>query len=312
MTANPEPTAVAPSAVGEHHGSRMSTTAWMLFAAMSVIWGLPYLFIKIGVGELSVPALVFARTGLALLVLVPIALFTGALRPALRQWRTGILFGLFEMTIPWLLLTHAEMRISSGMAGLMLAATPIIGAIITARMGNRANLAPIRVAGMALGMLGVLALVGIDAFAGHIDWLSAVELLIVATCYAVAPIMIDRQPDPAPAIGTITVSILFTTIVYAPFGIWGLAQAWPLQTDTVFSLAFLGFICTALAFILFFALIARAGPVRAVTITYINPAVAIVAGVLVLSEQVTPGMLVGFPLVLVGSWLATRPTAPAG
>jgi len=287
----------------------MSGEAWVLFAAMSLIWGLPYLFIKVAVAEVDPATLVFARTTLALIILLPLAMRAGALRPALRHWRPAAIFALLEMGIPWLLLSDAETRISSALAGLLLAAVPIIGAVVTAFMGDRHNLAPMRLAGMLLGVVGVAALVGVDASAGHLDWLSVAQLLTVATCYAVAPIIIDRQANPAPAIGTITVSILLVSVAYLPFGVPGLVRAWPLQPDTAGSLLVLGWLCTALAFVLFFRLIAAAGPVRAVVITFINPAVAIVLGVVVLSENITAGMLVGFPLVILGSFLATRPSA---
>ncbi len=302
--------AVSPAPpVREHHQQRMSGEAWVLFAAMSLIWGLPYLFIKVAVAEVDPATLVFARTTLALIILLPLAMRAGALRPALRHWRPAAIFALLEMGIPWLLLSDAETRISSALAGLLLAAVPIIGAVVTAFMGDRHNLAPMRLAGMLLGVVGVAALVGVDASAGHLDWLSVAQLLTVATCYAVAPIIIDRQANPAPAICTITVSILLVSVAYLPFGVPGLVRAWPLQPDTAGSLLVLGWLCTALAFVLFFRLIAAAGPVRAVVITFINPAVAIVLGVVVLSENITAGMLIGFPLVILGSFLATRPSA---
>jgi drug/metabolite transporter (DMT)-like permease len=275
---------------------------------MSVIWGLPYLFIKIAVGEVSPATLVFARTAVALVVLVPVAVAQSALMPALRHWRPAAVFAALEMGLPWLLLGHAETRISSALAGLLLAAVPIIGAVVTGLLGDRHNLAPVRVAGMALGVVGVGLLVGIDATGGHLDWLSVAEMLIVATCYAVAPIVIDRMDNPAPALGTVTVSVLMVTVVYTPVGLPGLFAAAPLAPATLGAIAVLGLVCTALAFILFFRLIAAAGPVRAVVITFVNPAVAIVLGVAVLGESLTLGMLVGFPLVLAGSWLATRPS----
>lgn len=284
----------------------MSTQAWALFAAMSVIWGLPYLFIKVAVAQISPAALVFGRTALALVILLPLAMRGGALVAALRNWKPAATFALLEMGIPWLLLGHAEMRISSALAGLLLAAVPIIGAAVTAMLGDRGNLAPIRLAGMVLGVVGVGALVGLDAGGGHLDVVSVIEMLTVAACYAIAPILVDRQHNPAPAIGTITVSLLIVTIAYAPVGVPQLWTAAPLQGSTVASLLVLGLVCTALAFILFFRLIAAAGPVRAVVITFVNPAVALLLGVLVLDEPVTTGMAVGFPLVLAGSWLATR------
>lgn len=289
----------------------MSRQAWVLFAAMSVIWGLPYLFIKIAVEQISPAALVFGRTALALAILLPLAMRGGALLTALRHWKPAATFAVLEMGIPWLLLGHAEMRISSALAGLLLAAVPIIGAVVTAMLGDRGNMAPIRLAGMALGVIGVATLVGLDAGSGHLDVVSIIEMLTVAACYAIAPILVDRQRNPAPALGTITVSLLIVTVAYAPVGMADLWTAPPLRAATWVSLLVLGFICTALAFILFFRLIAAAGPVRAVVITFINPAVALVLGLLVLDEPLTTGMLFGFPLVLAGSWLATR-AAPSG
>ncbi len=284
----------------------MSGQAWVLFAAMSVIWGLPYLFIKVAVGEVNPATLVFARTALAALVLIPIAMRSGALRPALQAWPV---FAVLEMGIPWLLLGHAELRISSALAGLLLATVPIVGAVVTAVLGDRHNIAGVRIAGMLLGLVGVAALVGLDASTGHLDALSIAELFAVAVCYAVAPIMIDRQRNPPPVIGIVAVSILFVAVAYIPFGVPGLVDAWPLAPKTSGSLLVLGLLCTAVAFVLFFRLIAAAGPVRATTITFINPAVAILLGIVVLSEPLTTGMLVGFPLVIAGSFLATRPTA---
>jgi drug/metabolite transporter (DMT)-like permease len=290
-----------------HHTEPMSREAWVLFVAMAVIWGTPYLFIKVVVGELPPVALVLGRTALALVVLLPVSLARGALRPAIRDWRPALVFGVLEMGIPWLLLSHAEQRISSGLAGLLLASVPIIGAAVTAVLGDHHNIAPVRLAGMGVGVLGVVALVGVDTLGGDVDWLSVAELLVVATCYAVAPIVIDRQGSSAPAAGTITLAILFVAVAYLPFGLPPTIEAWPLQADTVGSLLALGLVCTALAFLLFFRLIATAGPVRAVVITFVNPVVAVALGLLLLDETLTTGMLVGCPLVLLGSWLATRP-----
>ena len=291
-----------------HHHDRLTGQAWALFAAMSVIWGLPYLFIKIAVEQIPPSAVVLGRTGLAALVLVPVALHSGALRAAARHWRPVAVFAVLDMGIPWLLLGHAEQRISSALAGLLLAAVPIIGAVVLAMMGDRRTLAGVRVLGMALGMLGVAALVGLNALDGHLDGVSVLEMLIVATCYAVGPILLDRLDNPAPAIGTIALSVLVVAVVYLPLGGPALIGSWPLSQATITSLLVLGLVCTALAFFLFLRLIAAAGPVRAVVITFINPAVALLLGVAVLSEPVTTGMLVGFPIVLIGSWLATRAT----
>lgn len=293
----------------DHHHDTMSGQAWGLFAAMSIIWGLPYLFIKIAVEQIPPAAVVLGRTGLAALVLVPIALHSGALRAAARHWRPVAVFAVLEMGVPWLLLGHAEQRISSALAGLLLAAVPIIGALVLAAMGDRRSLAGVRVLGMALGIVGVGILVGLNALDGHLDPLSVLEMLIVASCYAVGPILLDRLENPAPAIGTIALSVLVVALFYLPFGGPALVADWPPRPSTVLSLLVLGLVCTALAFLLFLRLIAAAGPVRAVVITFVNPAVALLLGVVVLSEPVTTGMIIGFPIVLIGSWLATRATS---
>ncbi len=296
----------------DHHHDTMSGQAWGLFGAMAIIWGLPYLFIKIAVEQIPPAAVVLGRTGLAALILVPIALHSGALRAAARHWRPVAVFAVLEMGVPWLLLGHAEQRISSALAGLLLAAVPIIGAVVLAAMGDRRSLAGVRVLGMALGIVGVGLLVGLNALDGHLDPLSVLEMLIVASCYAVGPILLDRLENPAPAIGTIALSVLVVALFYLPFGGPALVADWPPTPSTVMSLLVLGLVCTALAFFLFLRLIAAAGPVRAVVITFVNPAVAVLLGVVVLSEPVTTGMIVGFPIVLIGSWLATRATDRAG
>lgn len=305
------PTQPSPPAGREHHVRRMDRQAWALFAAMAVIWGIPYMFVKVAVEQISPASLVLGRTASAVVILLPVAAWTGTLRPALRHWRLVAVFAAMEMGLPWLLLGHAEQRISSGLAGLMIAMVPIVGAVVTAALGDRHNVARARLAGMAVGVLGVGALVGVDSVSGQLDLLSVAEMFVIAVCYAVAPIVIDRRAADVPAMGIIALAVLMVAIAYLPVGLPQALAVRPLQTDTLVSVLMLGLVCTALAFVLFFRLIAVAGPVRAVVFTFINPAVAILLGIVVLGESVTTGMLVGFPLVLLGSWLATRPAADA-
>ncbi|MBI1376149.1 MAG: EamA family transporter [Frankiales bacterium] len=283
----------------------MSPRAWALFAAMGVIWGIPYLFIKIAVVELSPVTIAGLRTLLGALVLLPLAARAGALRPALRAWPYVVAFGLMEMAVPWVLLGHAEQRVPSGFAGLMLAAVPIVGTVVAWLLGERHALTPVRLAGLAVGVLGVAGLVGLDLAGGTIDLLSVVELLAVATLYAVAPAMAARRLAHVPSVGVIAGSLGVVAVLYLPWTFLGLAPGLP-STEVVVSVLVLAFVCTALAFVLFFALIAEAGPVRATVITFVNPAVAVVLGIVVLSEPLTVGTLIGFPLVLLGSFWATR------
>ncbi len=283
----------------------MSRRAWLLFAAMSVIWGIPYLFIKIAVVELSPVSIAGFRTLLGAAVLLPLAARAGAIRPALRAWPFVVAFGLMEMAIPWVLLGHAEQRVPSGFAGLMLAAVPIVGTLVSWLLGDRHALTPVRLLGLAVGIGGVGALVSLDLAGGAIDVVSVIELLVVAALYAIAPAMAARKLAHVPSMGVISCSLAVVAVLYLPATVLGLTPGLP-SGKVIGSVLVLALICTALAFVLFFALIAEAGPVRATVITFVNPAVAVGLGLVVLDEPLTVGTIIGFPLVLLGSYWATR------
>ncbi len=289
--------------------STMSRRAWILFAAMAVIWGIPYLFIKIAVVELSPVTLAGLRTLLGATALLPLALRSDALRPALKAWPWVLAFALLEMAIPWVLLGHAEQRVASGFAGLMLAAVPIVGTLVSWLLGDHHALTRIRVLGLGVGVVGVAALVGLDWVGGTIDALSVVELLLVATGYALGPAIAARKLTGVPSMGVISLSLAIVAVLYLPATYLGLRPGLP-SGNVIVAVLVLAFVCTALAFVLFFELIAEAGPVRATVITFLNPAVAVGLGLIVLGEPLTWGTLIGFPLVLLGSFWATRaPTA---
>ena len=273
---------------------------------MCVIWGMPYLLIRVAVRELTPATLVLMRTGLACLFLVPLAASRGELRPLLPRWRGVLAFTLIEVTLPWLLLSSAERRVSSSLAALLIAATPLVAAALAAATG-RERFDSRRLAGFGIGILGVAAIVGLDL--ESTSAVGLVELAVVAVCYAVGPFILSRYLSDLPGLGIIAASLALTAVVYAPVA----AVEWPSSTpggNVLASVVTLALFCTALGFVLFFALIAEAGPVRATVITYVNPAVAALLGVAVLNERFTAGMAVGFALVLAGSVLATRASAP--
>jgi drug/metabolite transporter (DMT)-like permease len=280
----------------------MTRRGALLFAAMCVIWGIPYLMIRVAVRELAPVTLVFLRTGLAALLLTPFAAFRGELRPVLRRWRPLVLYTAVEVAVPWVLLARAETRLSSSLTGLLIAAVPLVGAVVVTVTGERERQGPRRWLGLLVGLGGVAALVGLDI--GQVDAVALVEIACVAVCYAVGPIILARRLAGVPALGVVAASLLVTALVYAPLA----AARWPGSLPSAHvleSVLGLALVCTALAFLVFFALIAEVGPVRATVITYVNPAVAAVVGVLLLSEHLTAGMVVGFALVLAGSVLAT-------
>ena len=280
--------------------------ALFLFAAVGVIWGTPYFFIKIALEELAPHELVFLRCALAGILMIPLAIKRGAFRSALPQLRWVLLFAVLEMAGPWWLVAHAEERISSGFAGLFIATVPLIGLFVAYVMGDHHAFAGRRIMGVVLGLAGVTALVGLDTFGGHVDALSVSQLFLVAIGYAVAPAMASVKLAKVDSIGTITISLLTVAIIYAPFAIPSLLDGPAPSANAVGAIVGLGLLCSVIAFILFFQLIDAVGPSRATVVTFINPAVAVLLGALILSEPLTTGTLVGFPLVLLGSWLATH------
>jgi drug/metabolite transporter (DMT)-like permease len=282
----------------------MSRRSWALFGAMCVIWGIPYLMIRVAVRELTPATLVFARTALGAAILIPIAATRGELRGLWRYRFPLLAFAAVEIAMPWLFVGSAETRLSSSLTALLLAAVPLIGAVVATFSGDDDALGGSRLFGLLLGLAGVAAIVGLDV--GSTDALALVEVGAVAVGYAVGPIILARWLSGVPGLGVIAVSLAACAVGYAPVAAFQFPSALP-AGRVLASVAGLAAICTALAFVLFFRLIAEVGPTRATVITYVNPAVAAVLGITVLSERFTAGMAAGFVLVLAGSFIATRP-----
>jgi drug/metabolite transporter (DMT)-like permease len=285
----------------------MSARGWLLFGLMCFIWGIPYLLIRVAVRDLSPAALVFARTGGAAVLLLPLAAARRELAPVLRVRGPLLAFALVEIAIPWVLLSSAERRISSSLSGLLIAAVPLMGALIARTTGARMRLGPTNMAGLVLGLGGVAALVGLDL--GNLNAFALVEVAFVVVGYAVGPAILAKSLSGVPALGVIAVSLALTAVIYAPIAAFSLPRRLP-SSGAIASVVVLIVVCTALAFLLFFALIAEIGPVRATVITYVNPAVAVALGVGLLGERFTTGMGLGFVLILAGSLLATRAEQP--
>ncbi|SCX19390.1 DMT family transporter [Mycolicibacterium fluoranthenivorans] len=284
----------------------MSARGWLLFAAMSVIWGIPYLLIKIALEGLSVPVLVLARTLIGAVVLLPLALSRANIRCVLAHGKPVLAFGFFEIIAAWLLLSNAERHLTSSTTGLLIAASPIIAAVLDRVSGGTHRLGAIRSTGLAVGLTGVAVLAG-PGLSGGGAWPVA-QVLLVATCYAIAPIIAARHLADVAALPLTASCLAFAALVYAVPA----ALSWPTEvpgTRVLVATALLAVVCTALAFVVFFALIREVGPTRAVVFTYVNPAVALAAGVIVLAEPLTLFNVAGLALVLIGSVLATRQSA---
>jgi len=290
----------------------MTRRAWLLFAAMGVIWGIPYLMIKVVVDAGVGPGfLVFARTAIGALILLPVAVRRGAIRPALANWRPVLAFAVIELGITWYMLNSAEEKLSSSLVALLIAMVPLIGTLLAWRLGDRTVLSRGRLTGLAVGLGGVGVVVGLNLTSGGAPVWAIGAVFLTAVGYAVAPMIADRRLGEVPTLGVITVSLSAVALAYLPFGILQAPSHLP-RFNVLASIVALGVVCTALAFICFFELIAEAGAVRATVITYVNPAVALLAGVALLGEKLTSGIAIGFPLVLLGSYLATRRDRVAG
>jgi drug/metabolite transporter (DMT)-like permease len=284
----------------------MTRRAWLLFAAMGVIWGIPYLMIKVVMDAgISPGFLVFARTALGALLLLPVAIRRGAVRPALARWKPVLAFAAIELACAWYLLNSAEEKLSSSLVALLISMVPLVSTLIAWRLGDRSVLSRTRLAGLAIGLGGVGVVVGLNLTSGGTPAWAVGAVFLTAICYAAAPMIADRKLAEVPGLGVTAVSLTAVALVYLPFGILQ-APARLLRFNVLASVLALGAICTALAFVCFFALIAEAGGVRATVITYVNPAVALLCGIALLGEKLTAGIVIGFPLVLIGSYLATR------
>ncbi|MEU6236208.1 DMT family transporter [Kitasatospora sp. NPDC047058] len=295
----------------------MTARGWFLFALMGVIWGVPYLMIKVAVEGVSASGVVFVRCVIGAALLLPFALRQGGFGEVLRRhWKPMLAFAVLEILLPWLTLTDAERRLSSSTTGLLIAVVPIIALVVTRAagrfLGEAEQLGPRRLAGLGLGLAGV-AVLTLPHLSGGDAW-SLTEVLITAIGYATAPLIVARRLQDVPTLQLITPCLLLAAVVYAPAA----ALTWPATAPSAqvwASLAGLGVVCTALAFIAFLELIREVGPSRSVVITYLNPAVAVAAGVVFLGEPLTAGVLTAFALILAGSVLATatrsgRPAAP--
>lgn len=283
----------------------MTRRGIILFAALGIAWGIPYLFIKVAVGELDPGMVVLARSALAAILLLPLALFRREVGSVLRHWRPMLAYTVVEIVIPWYFLSSAEQHLPSSTAGLLLAAVPLAGVAVAFVLGRPARLSKINWLGIAIGMLGVAALVGLDI--GGSDLVSVGEMAVVVVGYALGPAILSRWMSDLPGVGVVAVSLAGAAVAYVPLvvltGSW--PAVWPSPAVSI-SIIVLAVVCSGLAFLLMIGLVSEIGPVKATTITYVNPAVAILAGVLVLGERVTVWTVVGFALVLAGSWLVTR------
>ena len=287
----------------------MSARGWALFACVSVIWGVPYLVIKIAVEEMSPGFVAWSRVAMAALVLLPIAYRRGALRGLEVRWL--LTFAIVEITIPFPMIAFGEENLSSSLAAILIAAVPLFVAALALRFDHSDRPTATRLVGMLIGLAGVTALVGIDVAGSTAELVGALAILLAALGYACGPMIVKRQFAEFDPIGPIAGALGIASLLLLPAAVAGMPTEAP-SADATASLFVLGFLCTAIGFLFFFRLIHEVGPGRATVITYVNPVVALALGVAILDESVTTGTVVGLLLILAGSWLATDGRLPPG
>jgi drug/metabolite transporter (DMT)-like permease len=285
----------------------VSWRAWGAFAALGIIWGLPYFFIKLSVQELSPIVVGFGRVMLATVILLPMAWRRDALE-SLGQHKAAIVaFALAEFVIPFLVISFGERWISSSVTGILIAMVPLSVALMQRFFGVHERLGGWRILGLGLGLVGVAVLLGFGTISGPLGWAGVACMLVATLGYAIGPLIIQRHLQGLDPYGPLAASLAVASAVLFIPALLALPARIP-STPVLASMAMLGVMCTAVAMLLMFYLVGHAGASRAAVITYINPAVAALLGVSLLHERLGWGGILAFVLILLGSWLATGAT----
>jgi drug/metabolite transporter (DMT)-like permease len=289
----------------------MTARAWLLFVAVAVVWGVPYFFIKVAVDADVPPAFVaWSRVALGAVLLLPLALRRGALRGLEGRWGAILAYAACEIAVPFTLIAVGEQYVSSSLTAILISSMPLMVALLAVRFSPEDRPAGLRLVGLFIGLGGVVALFGVDVAGEANELLGALLILVATVGYASAPIIVNRRLADLDPLGPVTVGLAVSTVALLPAALIAPPDGVP-SFDPFASIVVLGVVCTALGLILFFALIAEAGPSRASIITYANPLVAVLLGVLILDEELGASSILGLVLILAGSWLATGGRLPA-
>ena len=285
----------------------MSRRGWALFLLMSLIWGIPYLLIRIAVRSIDPGTLLVFRTIPAALALLPIAYVNKGFASLRGRWHWVVLFAVAEFGVPWFFMGTAEKHLTSSLTSLLASAVPLVTLGINAVTGREHGLSPTRLLGVGLGTAGVAGLVGFNV--GNGSWKYIAMMMVVVLGYSVGPMILRYRLEGANGTAVVGISTLAMGIIWSP---WAVTH-WPhrVTAEQWWSVAGLSAVCTAVAFVAFFALVHEVGPSRSVVVTFINPAVAVLIGVLGAHESLTTGIILGLPLIVLGSVLATSAATSA-
>ncbi len=283
----------------------MTRKSWIQFGIVGFLWGIPYLLMKVAVADIPPPLIVAGRTFIGAAILIPIALKKNTLKDAIKGIRYVLPYAVLEMVGPWILITNAEKEISSGLAGLLVATVPIFSTIFSSLRGDHTVWQPKRIFGLVVGFIGIVALVGIESITKSSNPRAIAMVILASILYAYAVLMITSNLPGVDGIAINGVAMAITSIIYTPIAI----AMWPknhVSLHAIAALVALGVFSTAIAFMLFFIVIVEIGPARGSLTTYVNTAFAVILGILILHEPVTLGIKVGLPMVVLGSYLASR------
>jgi len=288
----------------------MTNKGWLLFIAISVFWGIPYFFIAIAIRELDPTVVVFARVGIAAAVLLPVAAHRRVLHQLRGRWFAVIGHAFVQIVGPFLLISYGEQHIASSLTSLLISADPLLVALFALRFDPSERVRGLRLVGLFIGIMGVVALLGLDVGGDGQKLLGAVLVLLAAAGYAAAALLVKRPTIATlPRLGVVATECATATVVLLPLAVTRLPDHVP-SLKVILSLLVLGLICTALAYLTFFALVAEVGASRGTVFTYVNPVVSVLLGVTFLGEPLNTSIVVGFLLIILGSWLSTGGSLP--
>ena len=286
----------------------MSRRGWFLFILTGFLWGIPYLFIRVAVDTDNgfTPAIVVClRTAIGAAILLPWAIKEKSLMSAIRGMKYVLPYAILEMIGPWILIGTAEQKIQSGLAGLLVATVPIWATIFASMQGDKSVWHHKRLFGLVIGFIGLILVVGIESIKGTSDPLSIGMVLLASLGYSYAVMFVVKGLPGVSGVAINAVAMVLTSIFYAPFAI----HQWPshhIAASAIWSIIGLGVLSTGAAFAIFFSLTPIIGVARASLVTYLNTAFAVVLGTIILDEDFTIGIAIGLPLVLIGSYFASR------
>lgn len=275
------------------------------FILIGFLWGVPYLFMRVAVREWEPSVVVFGRVVIGAAILFPIAFRRGVIKQSLKGFKWILAYAIFEMCGPWYLITHAETKINSGLAGLLVATVPIWSTIYSSISGDKTVWHHKRLLGIVIGFIGLILIVGIETISGAADTFSVFQTVLAAILYSTAMAIILKGMPNGDGVAINAIAMSITAIIFAPAAI----SAWPEQLpsfNATASLIGLGVLSTGLAFMIYFKLVKEIGQARGSMVTYLNTAFAVVLGVVILGEPLTIGIITGLPLVLIGSYFASR------